>query len=589
MARILNARSIVVWLLVCAGVGLVLVSPAAEAAPSFQGGTISFDDPLPSGGTLDATVPEAVYTFKCFEDMTASVLVETTSGDLLVDFDVVDAAGAPLATGAVVSENPNTTVAEAFQPPADGSCQVRLTRSGSTTGTYTIRLLRGFARLAKQDSFDNDGSDLSLTWASSTGDDMIVDVTNSALSISILTDNLFGWVEPDENPGYSDLFMQVNMSVEGTPSYFQYGLLFRLDPEADTFYALNFSSEGDWALLYLTPDGWEVVSEWTFNEVIDGANLNPRIGMWVQGQQMRVYFYDELVAEMDDIGTLAESGSVAVFAATRRDQTDTINLTYDNLYITTPFGGAAAKPPSGGSIGDMFGGDDDVDDQQQPSATPRPQPTATPRPQPTATPRPQPTATPRSSGDRLESWQTNSPSEIVGELRGLGLVPSGGSVNFTLPESFGDTISSGFNYYPLGRGREFRNFVLKFDTRLAQTGPESGCGMHFRNNNQGTTIAVVTEDGSAYMGNYDSSGNLHPDSDFVSSSAINAGQGASNQVIIVATESGVRMYVNGQLLINGGFPAQSGTIALEVYVAEDDLGRTEQTRCELSDIWLWEY
>ena len=212
---------------------------------------------------------------------------------------------------------------------------------------------------------------------------------------------------------------------------------------------------------------------------------------------------------------------------------------------------------------------------------------ATPKP----TNLPPPTAVPASPtpSASLSNWASSRPSDIVGELQQEGIVPASGAVTLTVPTSFGDTSSSGFNYYPLGQGRRFRNFVLTFDAHLDITGPESGCGMHFRNNGGASvSIAMVTEDGAAFLGQINS-GELHPSSVFEFAPSVLTGQGAVNRVTVVALGPDVRMYVNGQLVAAGAFDDHSGTVALEVYVAEDDLGRTQRTYCQLDNVWLWEF
>ncbi len=163
-----------------------------------------------------------------------------------------------------------------------------------------------------------------------------------------------------------------------------------------------------------------------------------------------------------------------------------------------------------------------------------------------------------------------------------------------IPVSYGETSSAGYSYFPLGQGNTFRNFVLAFDAHLDNTGPMSGCGMHFRDTSElsgvySSSSAMVTEDGYAFLAQFDSDGNLHPASVLETSDAINPGQGARNRVIVVANEDDVRMYVNGELLASASFEVYTGNVALEMYVSTDDNGNTAYTYCQLDNIWLWEF
>ncbi len=70
---------------------------------------------------------------------------------------------------------------------------------------------------------------------------------------------------------------------------------------------------------------------------------------------------------------------------------------------------------------------------------------------------------------------------------------------------------------------------------------------------------------------------------------MNAGQDQTNRVLIVAINDTVLMYVNGQFYASGNFVAQTGAIALEMYVPSDDSGATVESYCQLNNIWLWQY
>jgi hypothetical protein len=162
-------------------------------------------------------------------------------------------------------------------------------------------------------------------------------------------------------------------------------------------------------------------------------------------------------------------------------------------------------------------------------------------------------------------------------------------MEINVPSSYGDTSSSGFSFFPLGRGKTFHDFVLSFDARLVATGPESGCGMYFRSNDAYSNSALIFEDASALLGEWDANGDLSDASFFDYADVIQGGQGATNRVHVVAVGDTVLMYVNGDLLATGDFSDETGEVALEMYVAADDAGNTVQTYCQLNNIWLWEF
>ena len=119
----------------------------------------------------------------------------------------------------------------------------------------------------------------------------------------------------------------------------------------------------------------------------------------------------------------------------------------------------------------------------------------------------------------------------VAELQAQGLAPAGGAVALTIPSSYGDTSAAEFSFYPLAEGRSFRNFVLAYNARLVNTGPESGCGMYFRDAGFGNQDALVFEDGYYLLGEWDVDGTLLENSFYEYSEAVLPGQGATNAVV----------------------------------------------------------
>lgn len=558
------------------------IATSVEAAPPQQAGDLAFTDTEPAVGMLDAATPEATYQFVCSSGGVASVRAETTSGDLEIAILVQTLAGATLAKGGATSAGSNVAVAEAFEMESNERCLVTLSRVGNTSGQYAVRLLPGYANLAKYDTFDTPDAPLQMTWEPYASESMTVATVAQQLQIQVFTDNLLGYAVPSgDDLVWDDFYIQADFQVIGDPSYAEYGFVLRTDDALDLFYSLTFSSDGDWSM-YAFNGEWNPIQEWTVVPVIDGSDRNPTVGVWVQGNTFRAYFNGMFVGEVEDVSGYFPEGGVGVTAATGVDQLDPLTVFIDNLILTTPATAPAAGLPIGGTLSatatppglsGMLGA------TKPPTEAP---PTAVPQ-IPTATPEPQPTTL------QLSSWNSGSPKQILAELVGLGLVPTGGSVALNVPSSYGDTSSSGFSFYPLGQGRVFRNFVLAFDAQLVNTGAESGCGMFFRDAPSSSADALVFEDGSFLLGEWDATGSLSDSSYFDYADAVIPGQGASNLVIVVAYENDVAMFVNGTLVAQSLFTASQGELALELYVAEDEFGTTQRTYCQLNDIWLWEF
>ncbi len=586
---------------------------SAQAAPRQQTGQqITIMSAVE--GTLDAATPEIVYTVHLYEKQVISVVSWLSSGDLIIDFTLTDPAGQMVPD---TQQSAESIVVEAMEAAQEGDYTLTLRRSGNTSGSYGLLLIPGYSLIEKWDDFSTEGSDFNFTWSPFETDNMNAQVVNGAMQINIHTPDLIGYIAPDDEIDWDNLYIETEVTVAGAPSYYEYGFLLRLDTTG-TFYALMFSSQNDWSLLYYNGQEWVTVQEWTVNSLIDLPAKGARVGVLVANDMFRVYFNDQFVGETHDVDTMGVSGTIALAAATMVDQKDDITVTFDDVVISLPYGEVdfstteQPEPTPGTGVGGL-GGILRTATAQSPDVAPTPasglpfgmrtpsaqktqQPTATPHPvEPTPTPKPllatkAPTATTAAASiDQLVNWSSSDPADIVAELQQMGLIESTGDFALTVPTSYGDTSSSGFNYYPLGQGRNFRNFVLGFDAHLDITGAGSGCGMHFRNTGSATMYAMVMEDGAVLLGQY-LNNDFHPSTWFDQSDAVVPGQGSVNRVTVVAYEGVVVMYVNGMMAAAAtDFEPYSGGIALNVFVAENSAGGTQRTYCQLDNIWLWEF
>lgn len=563
--------------------GMALVPRAVQAAPSAQL-SLSFDDPAPLAGQLDAATSQVTYSFECTATGIGSLVVQTTSGDLVVDATLQDAQGSPFAYGTVVPGTPGVTVSEGFTMPADGPCTVTLTRQGNTAGSYDVRLLPGYAGLTRWDTFSPSTDSLHMEWEPYASANMTVTILREQLRIEVMKDNLVAYALPTgDGLIWDDSYIQADFTIDGSPSYFEYGFVLRSDDPGDHFYTVTFSSDGDYSVYYFDGE-WQTVQDYTVNPVIDASDTHPRMGVLVQGNLFKLYFNGRFVAEVSDPMNYASEGLSGLAAATTVEQFDGLTVFVDNVVVTRPYSPGTGIVPFGGQI------------VMQPTPT---KPgllgslgtIKTPVPPTPTLPLVLPTDTPVQSTypARLERWASASPAEIVDELRALGVVPAGGEVTLTVPSSYGDTAAEGFNWYPLGRGKTFRNFVLGFDARLIYSGAEAGCGMYFRSSETGSDSALVFEDGWALLGEFDADGQMLDSSVLLETDAVVPGQGVTNRVLVIALEDVTLMYVNGVLVAETVFVPKAGELALEMYVPADEAGQTAQTYCQLNDIWLWEF
>jgi hypothetical protein len=143
------------------------------------------------------------------------VYVETVSGDL-IDTSLLDP-GSPFTQGQV-SSDPNITLAEAFIIPASGDCKLKLSRSGNTSGSAQLRLLSGYAHLARWDNFDKAAHQLRMVWTDFADLNMDVRVVHDErLRLQIVSDSVLAYIIPDD-PDFdlNDLYIQADFTIDAT-------------------------------------------------------------------------------------------------------------------------------------------------------------------------------------------------------------------------------------------------------------------------------------------------------------------------------------------------------------------------------------
>jgi hypothetical protein len=533
----MHRARIIVMLVVVLAAGLPF--SAVSAIPPSQAGELTLFAEKPLVASLDAATLENTHPFDCTADSVLSISVEPVGDDPGLALVVFDAGAKSLVDGLALEGG--RVVAEAFTPPTDGTCSV--TVSGSSAGEYRIQLLAGFADLSLRDTFSGEPTALGMTWPPYEGTAVNVGLDSGQMWIEVFSDNQIGYALPEEQAVRNDFYAQVDITVEGTPSYYEYGFQLHSDSSGDTFYTATFSSDSDWSVYYFDGE-WTELQPWTVSPVIDGSDQEPQIGVLVQNQQLSFYFNNALVGSVD-MGDYATEGEIGLVAGTIPDQTDILKVRFDNLTVTTPAGptDSTAAPVPDSPTGQLS----------------------------------------------LTNWESGAPQEIVAEMREAGLVPSGGSIGLTVPNTYGDTSNDGFNFYSLGGGKQYSDFVLGFEASLGTTGPGSGCGMYFRSTGSTSSDALIFENGYFYLAYFGTDGDADDASVYDTHPAINTGEGASNHVVIMALDEQVILWINGQQVAETAFPAETGEVALEMYVNSDDNGATQRTYCELNDVWLWEF
>jgi hypothetical protein len=290
----------------------------------------------PVSGVLDTTTPEATFTFEIPDGFVFSLFAWTRTGNLTFELALLDDTGQPLAQGTPPVEGAPSRMINAVTAPA-GRYAVTLRRTGDTAGEFRLQLLPGYGFLDKWDDFESFDQQLSLNWDPLFDLYMTASIMNGTLYMQVMKEGTLGRLPPADDLDWTDLYMEADVLIDGTPSHFQYGFLLRTDPACEEFYAVLFSSDGDWALLYYDAlNDWQVIQDWTVSPLIDPTDMHPHVAVFVQGSSFKVYFNQQFVGEVTDLNNLSVSGNIGLAASTASDQTDPLAVHFDNLVITSP-------------------------------------------------------------------------------------------------------------------------------------------------------------------------------------------------------------------------------------------------------------
>ena len=316
--------------------GYIVIAPAhVEATSGHQTAPGQLLPMQPIIGTLDASVPQMTYVFDVQPGFVFSLVAWTRYGDLSAEMTLSNEAGQPIATGVPPQAGLDSRVINAVAS-SGGTYTVTLQRSGDTSGEFRLLLLPGYSYLEKWDDFQSFDPTLSLNWEPMLNIDSIADISNGVLNMQVMAEGILSFIVPTDNVAWSDAYVEVDVQIQGSPSYFQYGFILRANAAADAFYALMFSSDGDWALMHYNTGLWTTIQDWTVSPAIDPADTTPHIGVFAQGNTFRAYFNGQLVGEVHDPAFSSVEGTIGLLACTANNQTDSLVLNYDNLVITSP-------------------------------------------------------------------------------------------------------------------------------------------------------------------------------------------------------------------------------------------------------------
>jgi hypothetical protein len=457
------------------------------------------------------------WTFSAPEGMVLSFRVEKTAGDIDPRFTIAGQNGQVL-IGNDDYNYPKSRDAllEAITIPRTDTYTLTVSALGKTSGSYKITMLTGYAALKFQDNFTDKSK-----WKSS----------SSALSVNLENNQAILTLEGTAQNGVAlrtgsdvptDYYAQVDVDVSGQSTWMA-GMTAR--QSGSRAYVLLLNDRGQWRFTLRSPDGEQVLRDWTPHPAIKAGDTQFTLGMLANGPSFDFFYDGQFFGRIVD-STLAEAGQLGLVVQTPNAFNAKVVARFSNLSLTAPvsLNGKGILP---------------------------------------------------------EQLVLGAGAATAQELQRRRLIPSGGQMALQVNQSFSEFVKPGVNRIMLGRGATYKNFALgaTISWKAGLTGTV-GCGLVLRSTSD-TDYTLAYLDQTGGYGVSQRQGDQFRPGLFGTLQAMN---GASHNLLVVARDDQLYYYVDGFYRGALDTPAVDGSIGGAV-VNFDPV----DTSCTFTDIWVWRW
>lgn len=351
-------------------------------------------------------------------------------------------------------------------------------------------------------------------------DALEVIVSDNRLALILTGAQQRGITRPANDEAWEDFYVRVEIPELTGVSGWHIGLIVRwLD--ADNYYLYSLNERGQWRFSVRSEGTERVIRDWSEHPAIIPGQTAFNLGLLVNGSSFDFFYNSQLVGRLSD-QTITEPGPVALMAETGGALDSEITAQFQNLTITIPF---------------------------EADFIPR------------------------------QILSGNS-SVMIQELQRRRLVPASGEMGLVVPESFVTYNRPGVNILPLGGSQTFSVFALgaTVNWEIATPSLPAGCGLILRSS--GSTdylLAYFNQDGS--YGLSQRRGDQFEPGIFGEGLPVSAG---SQRLLVIATETQLLYYINGQLAGTLASPVSEGSIGNAAVNFE-----STTTSCQFTDTWVW--
>lgn len=489
--------------------------------------SVALEPFLPFEGTIGAPGGSDSWTFTGLEGQVISIEVIGLNGlDPVVS--LANSSGQTLTTNDDYAyPNRSDALLQAVTLPRIDTYTVTISGYGQTTGDYTLTLFPGYAEWLETDEFSDTSA---RAWATAGEVGTLVQEAGVA-RFSLPEPRLSGRLTRRNLPQLTDFYAQIDIDIARAPSGWRTGLALRTTEAG--YYAALVGSQGAWRLEFINPDGSQrIVRDWTNHPAIVAGVTDFRLAVLANGAGFDVFYNGAYVGQaVDTQANAPRSGTLGLVASTPDTAAADLTVVFDNLVMTVPFR---------------------VDDALiLPS--------------------------------RLV---TGGQALTIQELERRGVIPVGGTLALTVPESSGRQVEAGVGRILLGRGALFTDMVLHttFTLQTADSAALVACGVLFAHQSETRHVVAFLDTQGGY-------GIAARDGENFSPGQFNDGAATAlngrHSLIVVRRGAQVEMWVDRQYI--GGYSIPSTLLgAGQIGNAVINYQRNE-TVCNFSDTWVWTF
>lgn len=499
----------------------LLIAAPTQAAPARQPSTLSFFEPVT--GALNDQRPAETWQFDGRADEIVSLIAVTISGDLDPVLQVFGPDGQLVAENDDLDSLVRDAGLEALALPADGTYTVRVERyqgaQGTTRGTYQLTLTPGFAREAVRGEFEQGD----VSWM--TPDGQPVPLQQGYLQMRVSGAGVTLFAVPPDDLHITDVYLQTEARLLGTPPYAEFGLILRAQgPALERFYQFKVNTLGQWRVLYQDETGVYALRTWTDAPALSGAGRDWTLAALARGERLDFFANGVLLGTVSDTRLLTP-GTAGVFVSTG-EQVSAATVLFDRVIATTRLGSTYRGLPLA-----------------------------------------------------LTAWEAPDPATIVAELAEGGHITPAPSRDLYLFETTQVATTRTSLFDLLGSERAvYGDFVFGGRVTISTDGQSVGCGLVFRWNDA-RNLSVAYVDSSRGFGLVQArdaqlTTNVYDLSPLV--------QPQTSRLLIIAQGERVAYYLNGALVAQETMQPGTGRVGVALLNYED-----VSTRCLWSELWVW--